>query len=134
MAERRDGAGSETAPGDDSAPGAVDERHGNLQSYVIGLVLATGLTLASFGAAGTQLVWGPGIPVLLAVLAIAQMGIHLVFFLHISSAPDQTNNFLALAFGVMVVGLVIVGSLWIISNLNANMMPMDRMMDMHQQR
>ena len=42
----------------------------------------------------------PEFPILLGVLAIAQMGVHLVFFLHISSAPDQTNNVLALAFGV----------------------------------
>ncbi len=67
--------------------------------------------------------WEPGIPVLLAVLAIAQMGVHLVFFLHITSAPDQTNNFLALAFGIFVVGLVVFGSLIIMANLNANMLP-----------
>jgi cytochrome o ubiquinol oxidase operon protein cyoD len=58
------------------------------------------------------------------------MGIHLVFFLHISSAPDQTNNFLALAFGVLVVGLTIFGSLIIMANLNHNMMSMDQLMQM----
>jgi hypothetical protein len=64
------------------------------------------------------------------VLAIAQMGVHLVFFLHISSAPDQTNNFLALAFGIFVVGLVVFGSMIIMANLNHAMMPMDRLMQM----
>jgi cytochrome o ubiquinol oxidase operon protein cyoD len=48
-----------------------------------------------------------GVPILLGVLAIAQMGIHLVFFLHISSSPDQTNNILALVFGIFVVGLLV---------------------------
>jgi cytochrome o ubiquinol oxidase subunit IV len=62
------------------------------------------------------------------------MGVHLVFFLHISTAPDSTNNVLALAFGVFVVGLVIFGSMIIIANLNHNMMPMDQLMDMHRQR
>ncbi len=100
------------------------------RNYLIGYGFAVLLTLASFSAAQTSLVYAPAIPVLLAVLAIAQMGVHLVFFFHISSAPDQTNNFLALAFGILVVGLVIFGSLWIMANLNGNMMPMDRLMQM----
>jgi cytochrome o ubiquinol oxidase operon protein cyoD len=112
------------------APGPEQRARGNLRSYVMGLGFAVVLTLASFWAAGTPLIWGPGVPVLLAALAIAQMGVHLVFFLHISSAPDQTNNFLALAFGIFVVGLVVFGSMIIMANLNANMMPMDQMIDM----
>ena len=64
------------------------------------------------------------------VLAIAQMGVHLVFFLHLTTGPDNTNNVLALAFGVLIVLLVIVGSLWIMANLNHNMMPMDQLMRM----
>jgi cytochrome o ubiquinol oxidase operon protein cyoD len=69
----------------------------------------------------------------IAVLAKAQMGIHLVFFLHITTGPDNTNNVLALAFGVLLVILVIAGSLWIMANLNANMMPMDGRVTMHGQ-
>ena len=90
-------------------------------SYVIGLVLALGLTAVSFWVASTGAIWGPGVAVGLVVLAIAQMGIHLVFFLHITSGPDNTNNVLALAFGVLIVFLVIAGSIWIIANLDANM-------------
>ncbi len=45
----------------------------------------------------------------LCVLAIAQMGVHLVFFLHITTGPDNTNNVMALAFGVLIVFLVIAG-------------------------
>ena len=73
---------------------------------------------------------GPSIPVALAVLAIAQMGIHLVFFLHINTGPDNVNNVMALAFGVLIVILVIVGSLWIVGHLNANMPQMDQIMQM----
>ena len=47
----------------------------------------------------------------LTVLAIAQMGVHLVFFLHVTTGPDNTNNVMALAFGVLIVALVVVGSL-----------------------
>jgi cytochrome o ubiquinol oxidase operon protein cyoD len=91
------------------------------------------LTATSFWVANTSLLWPPGIPLGLAVLAIAQMGVHLVFFLHITTAPDKTNNVLALAFGVLIVFLVIAGSLWIMSNLNGNMMPGPELMNLHMQ-
>jgi cytochrome o ubiquinol oxidase operon protein cyoD len=112
------------------APGVSEYSPATRQSYLIGLGYAVVLTLASFWASSTHLVYAPGIPILLAVLAIAQMGVHLVFFLHISSAPDQTNNFLALAFGIFVVGLIVFGSMIIMDNLNHAMMPMDRLMQM----
>ena len=118
----------------DRAPGSHRSSSDRLKSYTVGLGLAVLLTAGSFAASSSSLVWGPSIPVLLAVLAIAQMGVHLVFFLHISTAPDSTNNILSLAFGIFVVGLVIFGSMIIISNLNHNMMPMDQLMDMHRQR
>ena len=115
---------------DDQEAGALRVAGGTWQGYLIGLVFAVILTLASFWVAGTDLVWGPGVPILLAVLAIAQMGVHLVFFLHISSAPDSLNNILALAFGVFVVALVVFGSMIIMANLNANMMSMPELMNM----
>ena len=98
--------------------------------YTTGLLLAVLLTATSFWVANTSLLWAPGIALGLAVLAIAQMGVHLVFFLHITTGPDNTNNVLALAFGVLIVTLVIAGSLWIMDNLNQNMMPATAMMNM----
>jgi cytochrome o ubiquinol oxidase operon protein cyoD len=118
----------------DRAPGSHRSNRERLRSYTLGLGLAAVLTAASFAASSSSFVWGPSIPVLLAVLAIAQMGVHLVFFLHISTAADSTNNILALAFGVFVVGLVIFGSMIIMANLNHNMMPMQQLMDIHMQR
>jgi len=113
------------------SPGETGHAGGSLRSYATGLAFALILTAASFWAAGTHLIYSPGVPILLGVLAIAQMGVHLVFFLHISSAPDQTNNFLALLFGIFVVGLIVFGSLLIVRNLNHAMMPpMDKLMQM----
>jgi cytochrome o ubiquinol oxidase operon protein cyoD len=112
------------------APGISEHSDATPRTYLIGLFYAVVLTLASFWASSTGLIYAPGVPVLLAVLAVAQMGVHLVFFLHISSAPDQTNNFLALAFGIFVVGLIVFGSMMIMANLNHAMMPMDRLMQM----
>jgi cytochrome o ubiquinol oxidase subunit IV len=101
-----------------------------IRTYLIGLGLATLLTIVSFFIARTTLVWQPSIPVALAVLAIAQMGVHLVFFLHITTGPDNVNNVMALAFGVLIVFLIIAGSLWIMAHMNHNMMPMDQIMQM----
>jgi cytochrome o ubiquinol oxidase operon protein cyoD len=119
---------------EDHAPGDEPEESAGhwVRNSNIGLGLSIVLTVAAFAIATSDIVWGPSVPVALLVLAIAQMGVHLVFFLHVTTGPDNTNNVLALAFGVLVVGLVVVGSIWIMSNLNRNMMPMpvDRMIDM----
>ena len=115
---------------EDDRGGASDEHSALLSTYVIGLGLATLLTLASFWAGNTSLIYGPGIPVALATLAVAQMGIHLVFFLHLTTAPDNTNNALALAFGCLIVGLIVFGSVWIMAHLNHNLMPMQQLMEM----
>jgi len=125
---------SDRGPGATSTPDVMpeDEPSGILV-YTIGLLLAVLLTATSFWVANTSLLWAPGIPLGLVVLAIAQMGVHLVFFLHITTGPDNTNNVLALAFGVLIVALVIAGSLWIMANLNANMMPVDDLMNLHMQ-
>jgi cytochrome o ubiquinol oxidase operon protein cyoD len=114
----------------DRAPGTVHNERGSVITYLAGLGFAVVLTLASFWASDSHAVWAPAVPILLAVLAVGQMGVHVVFFFHISSGPDDTNNFLALAFGIFVVALVVFGSILIMSNLNANMMPMDQLMQM----
>jgi len=102
-------------------------------SYVIGLGLALVLTGVSFWVASTGTLWGPGVATGLVVLAIAQMGVHLVFFLHITSGPDNTNNVLALAFGVLIVFLVMIGTIFIMSHMNANMMPDPSLMNLQMQ-
>ena len=112
-------------PLDDRTPGVEQEEPtASYLSYTAGLGLAILLTIASFVVSQTNLLWSPGVPVGLVVLAFAQIGVHLVFFLHLGSGPDHTNNILALAFGLLIVFLVITGSVWIIANLSANMMPM----------
>ncbi len=118
----------DTAPGDEAKDGSELAR--GVLGYVVGLGLAVLLTCVSFFISGTSLVWGPSIPVALAVLAVAQMGVHLVFFLHLTTGPDNVNNVMALAFGVLIVLLLIGGSLWIMDHMNHNMLPMDKVMQM----
>jgi cytochrome o ubiquinol oxidase operon protein cyoD len=118
----------------DIGPGILQpseaKARGAIKAYAIGLGLSILLTAASFYVTGTRLIWAPAIPVALVVLAVAQIGVHLLFFLHITTAPDNTNNVLALAFGVLIVALIIAGSLWIMHHLNHNMLPMQDIMRM----
>lgn len=110
---------------DDRTPGVEEyEASASYLSYTAGLGLAILTTIISFVVAQTNLLWSPGVPVGLIVLAFAQIGVHLVFFLHLGSGADHTNNIIALAFGLLIVFLIIAGSVWIIANLNANLMPM----------
>jgi cytochrome o ubiquinol oxidase operon protein cyoD len=107
---------------DDRTPGVGEhEPTASILSYTAGLGLAILATIGSFVVSQTNLLWPPGIPVGLVVLAFAQIGVHLVFFLHLGSGPDHTNNIIALTFGLFVVFLVITGSCWIMMNLNENM-------------
>lgn len=121
------------APGEASSSAPAHETTSGLLINTVGLFLAVLLTATSFWAANTPLLWAPGVPLGLAVLAIAQMGVHLVFFLHITTGPDNTNNVLALAFGIFIVVVVVAGSLWIMTNLSENMMPPPELMDLHMQ-
>ena len=118
----------------DVAPGVP---HSNILSetmaYVLGLALALILTGVSFWVASTGVLWGPGVATGLVVLAVAQMGVHLVFFLHITSGPDNTNNVLALAFGVLIVLLVMIGTIFIMAHMNSNMMPDPAQMNLQMQ-
>ncbi len=120
-------AHGDVAPGDELGPADVSHA---IRGYLVGLALATLLTCVSFYIARSTLVWQPSIPIALSVLALAQMGIHLVFFLHITSGPDSINNVMALAFGLLIVILLVFGSLWIITHLDHNVMPTQRLMQM----
>ncbi|MBZ9673200.1 cytochrome o ubiquinol oxidase subunit IV [Mesorhizobium sp. B2-1-8] len=112
----------DTAPGEETI--ARNEPAAGLPGYLLGYGLAALLTVGSFIAARTELIYQPAVISALVVLALAQIGVHLVFFLHLTSGPDNTNNILALAFGVLIVALIVLGSIWIMGHLDQNMAPM----------
>ena len=107
-----------------AAPGTHDGRgHGSLRSYPVGYVVAVLLTIASFVAAQTNALTPSSVTAAITVLAIAQMLVHLIFFLHISTSPNQRTNIIAFAVTLLIVGMIVAGSLWIMSHLQSNMMP-----------
>jgi cytochrome o ubiquinol oxidase operon protein cyoD len=118
----------ERSPGDEHLDGSRAAQ--SFRIYLLGLVLASGLTASTFYIADSTLIWRSAIPIALIVLAIAQMGVHLVFFLHITTGPESTNNVLALAFGLLIVLLLMAGSLFIMTHLDHNMIPMSKVTGM----
>ena len=120
----------ETHHGTDTDLGLEDAEVTNPKTYLLGLALAIVLTLASFGAAISHVIWGPGLPVFLAVLAVAQMGVHLVFFMHVNATEEGENTVLALGFGIFIVLLVVFGSMIIMHNLSSLMPSMEQLMKM----
>ena len=108
-------------------PGTPDgQGHGSLRGYLVGYFVAVLLTIASFLAAETNALTPSSVTAAITVLAIAQMLVHLIFFLHISTSPNQRMNILAFAVAALVVSMIVAGSLWIMSHLESNMMPGDQ--------
>jgi cytochrome o ubiquinol oxidase subunit IV len=96
--------------------------HGSLKSYIIGFALSIVLTFLSFGcvmsgAVPHNLVM-PGI----MVLCVAQVLVQLMFFLHLSAKPGQRDNLSIGVFTVLIIAIVVVGSLWVMHNMNLYMM------------
>ena len=96
--------------------------HGSLKSYIVGFALSLILTLLSFGCvmsgAVPQHLVVPG----LVVFCVAQLLVQLVFFLHMSAAPGQRDNLSIGAFTLLIIAIVVVGSLWVMHNMNLYMM------------
>ena len=119
--------------GEDHVAGAAPSEttvRSELRGYLIGLALAALLTAASFWSLDEHVIYGPGIVMALIVFGLAQVGVHLVFFLHLTTSPDNTNNALALAFGVLIVSLVFFGSIWVMYHMSEHLVPAQTLMQM----
>jgi len=104
--------------------------HGTWHGYLIGYFSAAFLTTAAFILSANDWMTPASVVAAVSVLAIAQMLVHLIFFLHINTAPEQRTNILAFSTTILIILIVVVGSLWIMSHLRHNMMPMDALMKM----
>ena len=98
-------------------------RHGNLGGYATGLGLSTLLTLAAFGAVMSGLLGHALALAAIVASCVLQLGVQLVFFLHLGSAPDQRSNTAIFACTALLIAIIVAGSLWVTHNANANMMP-----------
>lgn len=98
------------------------ESHGSYGSYIIGFVLAVVLTVASFAVVGCKMFSYWTTLVVLSILAIVQVVVHLVFFLHMNGSSKQRWILMTFAVAVAMVIIVVVGSLFVLWNTQAHMM------------
>ena len=92
-------------------------------SYVIGYVLALALTLNAYVAATLNVgTMNPSLYFMLIVLSAAQLMVHAIYFLHLGHEGRPRWNTLAMIITVMVLLFIVIGSVWIMNNLDYNMM------------
>lgn len=113
--------------------------HGTLKSYATGFVLAVILTAIPFWLIMGRM-FDKSSTAALVVLGFAavQVVVHMVYFLHMSTKSEGGWSMLALIFTLMVVGIMLSGSIWVMYHLNHNMMPgmmpVDAAQQMHEMR
>lgn len=90
---------------------------GSEKSYITGFLLSLGLTLVAFFAVTEKIAEGWGLVLLLSGLAVTQLLVQLVYFLHIGQEEKPRWNLHSLLFASMVVVIIVFGSLWIMRNL-----------------
>jgi cytochrome o ubiquinol oxidase operon protein cyoD len=97
--------------------------HGSVKSYVVGFALSVLLTAIPFGLVMFHVAPANLVVPLCIGLGIVQIVVHLVYFLHMNGSSSQSWNMAAFLFTLVVVSILVVGSLWVMYHLNANMMP-----------
>jgi cytochrome o ubiquinol oxidase operon protein cyoD len=98
--------------------------HGSRRTYLIGFLLSVMLTAVPFWLVMTGALDRPTTAALIIALAVAQILVHTVCFLHVNTRAEGGWTLMAYAFAAVMVLIVIAGSMWIMYHLNANMMPM----------
>jgi len=107
-----------------------DEAHGSRKGYWIGFALSVVLTAIPFWLVMTMTLSKPLTAFIIMAFAAVQMLVHIVFFLHMNRRAEGGWSIMALLFTVVIIGIALSGSLWVMYHMNTNMMPMQAASDM----
>lgn len=104
------------------------EAQGTLRSYIIGFVLSIVFTLGAYFSvvsfqAGSTLFTQELIVAMVLCFALLQLLVQLIFFLHLGKESNPKWNLGIFISTISIVLIVVVGSIWIMTHLNYNMMP-----------
>ena len=112
------------APGHDDHHHADDGPHSTFSGYMIGFVLSVILTAIPFWLVMAKVIADRNTAVLvLGGFAVAQILVHMVYFLHMNGKVEGGWTLLSTIFTVVFVAIGISGTLWVMFHMNANMMP-----------
>lgn len=99
--------------------------HGTMKGYMTGFILSVVLTAIPFWLVMAHVFADARLTaVLVMVLAVVQIVVHMVYFLHMNTKSEGGWTMLALIFTMVIVVITLAGSIWVMSHLNTNMMPM----------
>ncbi|MCA0962406.1 cytochrome o ubiquinol oxidase subunit IV [Salipiger bermudensis] len=102
--------------------------HGTMGQLMIGFALAAILTIIPFYLVMAEVEMARSTLVgIIMGLGAVQIIVHLVYFLHLKRSSEEGWNFFAAIFAVVILVIVLAGSLWVMHNMNENMMPMHEM-------
>ncbi len=99
-----------------------DGAHGSLASYIVGFILSIVLTLLAFAAVAYHWFSPMGVVAFISVLAVFQLLVQLLMFLHLNEDRKPYLNISAFVFAALIVVVIVAASIWIMFNLNMNMM------------
>ena len=97
---------------------------GSLRDYLIGFVLSVVLTAIPFWLVmGGPPISKGAIAAIIITFAVVQMIVHVVFFLHMKAGTEDGWSMTSLVFTLILVGITIAGSAWVMYHLDRNMSP-----------
>lgn len=100
--------------------------HVTMRGYVTGFILAVILTAIPFWLVMSGVIADKQVTGLIVLgLAIVQILVHMIYFLHMTPRVESGWSMMALVFTIIIAVIVLSGSFWIMYHLNQNMMPVD---------
>lgn len=123
-------ASGHSTPADGHDP--MHEHQGSLRGYLTGFVLAAILTVIPFWLVMGHVIANKQLLILVILaLAIVQIFVHIVYFLHLDTRSEAGWNMMAFIFTAVLVIIVLGASIWVMYNENVNMMPMSPQYQQH---
>ena len=91
---------------------------GTFKSYLLGFILSTALTATAFLIVINRLLAGWNLIIVIVGLALIQLWVQLIFFLHLGVSKNSYWNLAVFLSTASVIFILVAGSLWIMKNLN----------------
>ena len=118
----------EHAPGGHESHEQHDELHATFGGYMIGFGLSVLLTAIPFWLVMSDVIDNKQVTgLIITAFAAVQIVVHMIYFLHLNSHSEQGWTMLSTVFAIIMVAITLIGSLWVMYHMNANMMPVHTM-------
>jgi cytochrome o ubiquinol oxidase operon protein cyoD len=100
-----------------------EEKHYSARSYSLGFAASILLTLVAYLSVVSHILSSAFLIGFIIIIAVIQLYVQLKFFLHLGSGANARWNIMIFIFMAITVGILVMGSLWIMNNLNYHMSP-----------